>query len=65
MFSELGNLLRPKKRRISSKLLAAIQPVRGWLKSGIVIEGETTKSPLSDEVIDAMYNLDHWHGDDT
>ena len=65
MFSELGDLLGPKRRKISSKLLAAIQSVRGWLKSGVVIEGETIESPLSDEVIDAMYNLDHWHGDDT
>ena len=65
MFSELGDLLGPRRRRISSKLLAAIQPVRGWLKSGLVIEGETTESLLSDEAIDAMYNLDDWHVDDT
>ena len=65
MFSELGDLLRPMRRKISSKLLAAIQSVRGWLKSGLVIEREATDSPLSDEAIDAMYNLYDWHDDDT
>ena len=65
MFSELGDLLGPRRRRIPSKLLAAIRLVRGWLKSGLDIEGEATKPPLSDEAIDAMYNLDDWHDDDT
>ena len=63
MFSELGDFLGPKRRKISSKLLAAIQSVRSWLQSGFGIEGETTESLLSDEAIDVMYNLDDWHDD--
>ena len=59
MFSKLGDLLGPKRRKISSKLLAAIQSVR----AGFDIEGETTESLLSDEAIDVMYNLDDWHDD--
>ena len=63
--SELGDLLGPRRKMISSKLLAAIQWVHGWLKPGLVIEGEATESPLRDEAVDAMYNLDDWHDDDT
>ena len=63
MFSELGDLLGPKRRKISSKLQTAIQSVRSWLQSGFGIEGETTESLLSDEAIDVMYNLDDWHDD--
>ena len=55
MFSELGDLLGPTKRKISPKLLAAMQSVRGWLKFGVFIEGETTESSLSNEVIYATH----------
>ncbi|KAI1676930.1 Dimer-Tnp-hAT dimerization containing protein [Pyrenophora tritici-repentis] len=61
MFSELGDLLRPKRRKISSQLLVAIQSVRTWLRAGFGVEGETAESLLSDEAIDGMYNLGDWH----
>ena len=61
MFSELGDLLRPKRRKISSQLLVAIQSVRAWLRAGFGVEGETAESLLSDEAIDGMYNLGDWH----
>jgi len=61
MFSELGDLLRPKRRKISSQLLVAIQSVRAWLRAGFGVEGETVESLLSDEAIDGMYNLGDWH----
>jgi hypothetical protein len=60
MFSELGDLLRPKRRKISSHLLVAIQSVRAWLRAGFGVEGETAESLLSDEAIDGMYNLGDW-----
>jgi hypothetical protein len=61
MFSELGNLLRSKRRKISSQLLVAIQPVRSWLRAGFGVEGEIAESLLSEEAIDVMYNLGNWH----
>jgi hypothetical protein len=61
MFSELGDLVQPKRRKISAQLLVAIQSVRAWLRAGFGIEGETAESLLSDEAIDVMYNLGNWH----
>jgi hypothetical protein len=60
MFSELGNLLRSKRRKISSQLLVAIQSVRAWLRAGFGVEGDIAESLLSDEAIDVMYNLGNW-----
>jgi hypothetical protein len=34
LFSKLNNLLKPKRRAISSKLLAALQLVRPWIRAG-------------------------------
>tara|TARA_R110002003_G_scaffold101_3_gene8099 strand:+ start:3303 stop:3617 length:315 start_codon:yes stop_codon:yes gene_type:complete len=34
LFSELGDLLEPKRRAISSKVLAALQLVRSWVRAG-------------------------------
>jgi hypothetical protein len=61
MFSELVDLLQPKRRKISSQLLVAIQSVHAWLRAGFGTEGETAESLLSDEAIDIMYNLGNWH----
>jgi hypothetical protein len=44
MFSELVDLLQPKRRKISSQLLVAIQSVRAWLRAGFGTEGETAES---------------------
>jgi outer membrane receptor for monomeric catechols len=34
LFSELGDLLEPKRRAIGSELLAALQLVRAWTRAG-------------------------------
>jgi hypothetical protein len=34
MFSELGNLLEPQRRKISSNLLAALQCIKSWRAAG-------------------------------
>lgn len=34
LFSELGDLLEPKRRAIGSELLAALQLVRAWIRAG-------------------------------
>jgi hypothetical protein len=34
LFSELGDLLEPKRRAISSELLATFQLIRSWTRAG-------------------------------
>ncbi|KAF7444119.1 hypothetical protein PtrM4_036520 [Pyrenophora tritici-repentis] len=34
LFSELGDLLEPKRRALGSELLAALQLVRSWVRAG-------------------------------
>ena len=34
LFSELGDLLEPKRRAIGSELLAALQLIRAWTRAG-------------------------------
>lgn len=59
MFSELGDLLQPRRRGISAELLAAIQCVRRWQKAGF---GPKDSSFLagSDTEIDELYRLFEW-----
>jgi hypothetical protein len=63
MFSELGDLLQPRRRGISAKLLAAIQCVRRWQKAGF---GPTNSSFLAgtDADIDRLYDLCKWDQED-
>jgi hypothetical protein len=39
MFSELGDLLEPKRRQMGAELLAAIQMVRAWRRAGFKLPG--------------------------
>jgi hypothetical protein len=57
MFSELGDLLEPKRRAIGSQLLAAIQLVRSWVRAGFKLLDEKAESGLTDEGITRSYNL--------
>ena len=60
MFSELGDLLERKRRKISPQLLAAIQCIRSWLKAGFE-RPDISKTPLlADDVVDAIYGLCEW-----
>lgn len=63
MFSELGDLLEPRRRGISPKLLAAIQCVRRWQKAGF---GPQNGSFLAgtDAEIDKLYNICAWDQED-
>lgn len=63
MFSELGDLLQPRRRGISAKLLAAIQCVRRWQKAGF---RPTNSSFLAgtDADIDRLYDLCKWDQED-
>jgi hypothetical protein len=57
MFSELGDLLEPKRRAIGSQLLAAIQLVRSWVRAGFKLPNEKAESELTDEDIARSYNV--------
>lgn len=67
MFSELGDLLEPRRRKISPTQLAAIQCVRRWRRAGLLDENDNSinmgKNSLSDEDIDAIYNSVSWGSD--
>jgi hypothetical protein len=44
MFSELGDLLTPQRRKISPQLLAALQCIRTWKSTGAAVAGAVTES---------------------
>jgi hypothetical protein len=64
MFSELGDLLEPRRRAISPQLLAAIQCVRRWQKAGFGTGKTGATKLVSDHQIDALYGICDWDQDD-
>ena len=64
MFSELGDLLQPRRRGIQPQLLAAIQCVRRWIKAGIGSDSVSLKDSRTDSELDALYSFSQW-ADDT
>jgi hypothetical protein len=38
LFSELGDLLEPKRRKIGARLLAALQLIRSWVRRGFTVD---------------------------
>ncbi|KAH8696781.1 hypothetical protein GQ44DRAFT_719006 [Phaeosphaeriaceae sp. PMI808] len=59
MFSELGDLLEPRRRTIQPQLLAAIQCVRRWRKAGLGDDKVDFKF-ATDSEIDALYDVSNW-----
>jgi hypothetical protein len=59
LFSELGDLLEPKRRALGSELLSALQLVRSWVRAGYkpTICSEAT---LSDKELLDDYNILEW-----
>ncbi|KAF1934653.1 hypothetical protein EJ02DRAFT_363217 [Clathrospora elynae] len=63
MFSELGDLLEIRRRAISPQLLAAVQCVQRWRKSGFGRgSGSATLSTIDDE-LDLIWQLCNWDTD--
>jgi hypothetical protein len=60
MFSELGDLLEPRRRNISPQLLAAIQCNRRWIRAGFSASEVLVKDSITDEEIDARYGVHKW-----
>jgi hypothetical protein len=61
LFSELGDLLEPKRRAIGSELLAAFQLIRSWTRAGYTYN---TKRNSDDDINDSdilrRYNIQNW-----
>ena len=58
VFSEVGDLLAPRRRNMGSQLLAALQCVRCWLKDGKEVP-PVAERILSDD-LEWLYNLAEW-----
>ncbi|KAI1576359.1 Dimer-Tnp-hAT domain containing protein [Pyrenophora tritici-repentis] len=58
MFSELGDLLAPRRRNIGSQLLAALQCIRSWMRDGKRLPARATA--LSDDDLKRLYDLASW-----
>jgi hypothetical protein len=57
LFSELGDLLEPRRRNISLELLAAIQCNRRWIRARFGSSEVPVKDSITDEEIDAKYGV--------
>ena len=60
MFSELGNLLEPRRRGIQPRLLAAIQCVRRWRTAGLGDDKLNNRNSITDDEIEALYGVSAW-----
>jgi hypothetical protein len=61
MFSELDDLLEPKRHAVGSELLAAIQLVRSWIRAGFRLPSETPEAAVTDAEIVKEYNICGWN----
>jgi hypothetical protein len=62
LFSELGDLLEPKRRAISSELLAALQLIRSWTRAGYTYNAKrgddnSGDGAISDDELARKYNI--------
>jgi hypothetical protein len=72
LFSELGDLLEPKRRAIGSELLAALQLIRAWTRAGYTTikaiethsgDGDSSGSSsesFTDDSLAREYDLHNW-----
>ena len=63
MFSELGDLLEPRRRAIKPQLLAALQCVRRWKKAGLGDVEVAAKTGITDDEMELLYDFESWGGD--
>jgi hypothetical protein len=60
VFSELGDLLEPRRRNIGPELLAAIQCVRRWLRDKFGDDEVANKATITDQELELVYRLSTW-----
>jgi hypothetical protein len=56
MFSELGDLLKPRRRSLGSRLLASIQCVRRWRRAGLGDNDYIKDMAISTVEMDLLYS---------
>lgn len=59
LFSELGDLLEPRRRKNGAQLLAALQLIRSWARRGFTIPNEAAAA-YTDEEMTMKYGVDDW-----
>jgi hypothetical protein len=57
MFSELGDLLKPRRRGLLARLLAAIQCVRRWRRAGFGDDEAVANMPITNREIELLYGI--------
>ncbi|KAF7572915.1 hypothetical protein PtrM4_078200 [Pyrenophora tritici-repentis] len=62
LFSELGDLLEPRRRKIGAQLLAAIQCTRSWRQAGFQPQSQHQNN-LSEAELIRIYDIDDWDTD--
>ena len=60
MFTNLSDLLEPKRRKLSAELLAALKCVKEWQKYGIKTPAIAETERYTDAEIDAEFGLLDW-----
>jgi hypothetical protein len=62
LFSELGDLLEPRRRRLGPQLLAAIQCVRRWQRAGLGGDDEVVEEEeaADDDNMELLCGLATW-----
>jgi hypothetical protein len=70
LFSELGDLLEPKRRAIGSELLAAFQLIRSWTRAGYTYndarrsDDDDRDGDIDDDQLAREYGIQNWVEDD-
>ena len=72
LFSELGDLLEPKRRAIGSELLAALQLVRSWTRAGYTYDDAGRSDDddgggagnIDDDQLAREYSIQNWVEED-
>ena len=60
MFSELGDLLEPKRQKIGVELLAALQALRSWIRAGFKTPSGKQAGMFTDDEIETEYAVKDW-----
>jgi hypothetical protein len=70
LFSELGDLLEPKRRAIGSELLAAFQLIHSWTRAGYTYndarrsDDDDSDGDIDDDQLAREYGIQNWVEDD-
>ena len=64
-FSELGDLLEPRRRKIGPELLTALHCIRLWANRKVEAATSSSIAGVTDELIDELYNIQDWQADDS